>query len=161
MLALVTLLHLTAPALAQDDGGCFNDLEQDLNCNGVDVTDERIVDLTDPECLEAVDDDGNPYPNADYYYDYFSFGCMFAVLDYELDVDEDGLSYGQIVYPEDATYPDLVATVKCDNCPEDPNNDQADMDCDDWGDLCDNCIDISNNDQANNDTDELGDACDN
>ena len=157
IVSLLTGLALqAAPAHAQE--ACFNDMRQDLNCNAISVTDERAVDLTDPTCLAATDDDGNPWPNADYYYDYWSYGCQFPVSD--LDVDSDGLGGGTLTYPEGAAYPDLVAVLACDNCPEIPNNDQADLDCDNVGDVCDNCIDIPNNDQRNDDSDPLGTACD-
>ena len=47
-----------------------------------------------------------------------------------------------------------------DNCPADPNPDQADQDSDTWGDVCDNCPDVSNFDQLDIDGDGIGDACD-
>ncbi|MFH1723779.1 MAG: thrombospondin type 3 repeat-containing protein, partial [Elusimicrobiota bacterium] len=48
----------------------------------------------------------------------------------------------------------------CDNCPSDPNPDQADADSDGAGDACDNCPDTANPDQADADGDGTGDACD-
>ncbi len=48
----------------------------------------------------------------------------------------------------------------CDNCPGDPNSDQADRDGDKVGDVCDNCPDVSNPDQKDSDKDRVGDACD-
>jgi len=57
---------------------------------------------------------------------------------------------------DDDGYPDIL-----DNCPQDPNADQADADQDGVGDICDNCPDVANLDQADSDGDELGDLCDN
>lgn len=60
-----------------------------------------------------------------------------------------------------------------DNCPSDPNADQADFDADGAGDVCDsdddedgvndssdNCPFVANSDQANQDGDTSGDLCD-
>ena len=49
----------------------------------------------------------------------------------------------------------------CDNCPDDPNEDQADGDGDEVGDVCDNCVNDANADQFDSDADGLGDVCDN
>jgi hypothetical protein len=46
-----------------------------------------------------------------------------------------------------------------DNCPNDPNPDQADRDGDNVGDVCDLCPDFPNADQADADGDGIGDAC--
>jgi N-acetylmuramoyl-L-alanine amidase len=48
-----------------------------------------------------------------------------------------------------------------DNCPDDPNTNQADYDNDDVGDVCDNCYAVYNPDQADLDSDFVGDVCDN
>jgi Zn-dependent metalloprotease len=48
----------------------------------------------------------------------------------------------------------------CDNCPDDPNADQADGEGDGIGNACDNCPSIANTDQADADSDQVGDACD-
>jgi hypothetical protein len=59
---MILTLALIGAAHAQ----CMADtFVQDLNCNGVDVTQEVPVDLTDEECLANVNDGGYPYPNAD------------------------------------------------------------------------------------------------
>ncbi|MCP3978439.1 MAG: hypothetical protein GY716_03775, partial [bacterium] len=48
----------------------------------------------------------------------------------------------------------------CDNCPDDPNNDQADSDGDGVGDECDNCPDDPNDRQRDRDSDGIGNTCD-
>jgi len=47
-----------------------------------------------------------------------------------------------------------------DNCPSEPNPDQADDDGDNIGDVCDNCPDISNPLQEDADADDVGAVCD-
>lgn len=54
---------------------------------------------------------------------------------------------------------DMLAD-RCDNCPEDDNEDQGDRDLDDVGDACDNCPDDPNPDQADVDGNGEGDVCD-
>jgi len=49
----------------------------------------------------------------------------------------------------------------CDNCPLTDNPDQINSDDDEFGDACDNCPEINNPDQADKDNDEVGDECDN
>jgi N-acetylneuraminic acid mutarotase len=49
----------------------------------------------------------------------------------------------------------------CDNCPLNPNPDQADIDGDGRGNPCDNCVFIKNADQSDVDLDGRGDVCDN
>ena len=156
MIALLTLL-LTGPTHAQS---CSESLTQDLNCNTIDVSLENLVDINDPECAANVDPNtGEPYASADYYYDYFSWGCQFFLL--PLDQDGDGFTTSALTYTDPDGNLDLLALFDCDNCADIPNPDQEDQDCDDVGDVCDNCIDIPNTDQADSDFDGLGDLCDN
>ncbi len=148
---------LAASAFAAATCG-VEEFVQDLNCNDVEVMDEVPVDLTDPECLAQTNTRGIPLPNADYYYDYVSYGCLVPVLG--LDLDYDGLGGGDLSLMPDEKFPDVVIKLTCDNCPEIWNRDQLDLDCDNAGDLCDNCPDVYNPSQDNVDGDRLGDACD-
>jgi hypothetical protein len=150
-----------AAALASPEYGCEADLEQDLNCNYIDESMEEPVDLGDGMCLANTDGGGDPYPNADYYYDYTSFGCSYFVYAYGLDEDGDLFGYGEVEITGKDGYPDRIVLITCDNCGEDYNPLQEDWDCDDAGDLCDNCPDIWNQDQSDLDGDLLGDVCDN
>lgn len=160
---------------------------------------ERPVDVTDPLCAANLDAEvgGTLYPfdTTDYYYQYDVYGCLFPVfinvdgdLSPGIDSDKDGLPSGTLeIYEDNDTDDDndptdgkpvLRVTLDCDNCPDDPNPDQADLDGDGAGDVCDNCQPppgmgpgvpgwdqvkhlYVNPDQANSDGDELGDACDN
>ena len=81
---VILLAHLTHAAT------CQNDLTQDLNCNGIDARYETRVNLQDDVCAASVDGAGTPYPNADYYYNYADFGCIYPVVGY--DADADGMS---------------------------------------------------------------------
>ena len=47
-----------------------------------------------------------------------------------------------------------------DNCPDEPNGNQADPDADGIGDACDNCPDDANASQEDRDQDGIGDVCD-
>ncbi len=153
--AAIALSLSALPAQAQ----CYNRLTQDLNCNAVDATDEIAVDLADPTCAENVDDEGNPYANADFYVEYFAFGCGYPTTTY--DVDGDGLSYGTVVFEDTDGMPSTLLQLGCDNCPEIFNPNQMDVECDGLGDLCDNCPTIENPQQKNADGDPFGDKCDN
>ena len=141
---------------------CTQDLvEVDLNCNTIDASDEPLIDTSDPACLANVDPATNqPYPNNDFYFDYKSFGCEYFVGG--MDADGDGLGAGEIqIIPPGSQFPDFIATLACDNCPDDPNLAQEDIDCDGVGDLCDNCMMVFNDDQKNDDFDCWGNNCDN
>lgn len=56
---------------------CDSNIAQDLNCNGIESSNEQAVDLADPLCLQQTDAAGIPWPNADYYVEYESFGCAY------------------------------------------------------------------------------------
>ena len=79
------LLSLLLPAPLRALPPCSHTGEQDLNCNGVVVSEEAPVDPTDPLCAANTDADGVPYPNADYYYDYGSYGCRLPVVSLDAD----------------------------------------------------------------------------
>lgn len=150
MITLIVAVLATEP--------CATTLTQDLNCNTIDVTLERPVDLEDPVCAGNTDSTGTPFPNADWYYDYASFGCRVPVLEY--DFDEDGFSWGWVdlaVVGE----PDRVVILSCDNCQFNPNPGQEDADCDGFGDACDVCPDTPGAGNEDGDGDGLGDDCDN
>ena len=89
--ALLSVL-LAVPQGAQAASGVI----QDLNCNGVEVEEEPPVDLADPVCAENLGQEGNPFPNADYYVGYDWFGCAYPVIPTladpslpNFDIDED------------------------------------------------------------------------
>jgi len=119
-----------------------------------------------------VRDDGENKTDAKVTLDYFIFGSSPAdcftednpltAIDCPDKPNSDGDSWGDA----------------CDNCPNDDNEDQADVDGDGVGDVCDNCPDDINpgqedtfgdidgdacdcRDKPNSDSDSLGDECDN
>ncbi len=133
-----------------------HDVYQDLNCNGLDVSEDSIIDTSAPFCLDYADPEtGLPYDNNDYYHDYNSYGCAYPILQMNLDADGDLMGGG----PFTCGYTSVM--LGCDNCPDDFNPDQANMDNDDAGDLCDNCPMLRNPQWPNGDSDCHGDACDN
>ncbi len=105
-------------------------IEQDLNCNGLDVSEESSFDPTLPDCDP---DPGSEYPESvDRYYLYHEYGCELEISG--LDGDEDGFGYGLVTTPIAGSF-----FAECDNCPATPNPEQWDADCDGFGDLCDVC----------------------
>lgn len=152
---MIALLLSAAYAASVCNTGPFI---QDLNCNGVDVVDEVPVDLTDPTCSANTNENGIMLPNADYYYDYVSYGCLVPVTG--LDLDSDGLGGGDLSLMPDERFPDVTVTLTCDNCPEIWNREQTDTDCDNVGDPCDNCLEVFNPTQDDRDDDGYGDDCD-
>ena len=96
LLSTIILSIMTAPASAQE---CSSTVDQDLNCNGIEVYYEPPVDLLDPLCQSTLGADGNPLPNADYYYDYTSHGCAYPIIN--MDLDGDKLSSGNLQFFDD------------------------------------------------------------
>ena len=76
---LLTVLLLTSALLPRAAEAT------DLNCNGIEWNNEDSVDLGDPVCEATVDDLGEPWPNQDYYFWYEDFGCLYSVVDNDLD----------------------------------------------------------------------------
>ena len=85
--------------------GCYTDLDQDLNCNGIDVADERAVNTDDPLCNVNRPDPGpggeptEPYESSDYYYDYHVFDCQLFML-----ADNNGDGLPDVVVTDPARY---------------------------------------------------------
>ncbi|MBT3218905.1 MAG: hypothetical protein HN348_07415, partial [Proteobacteria bacterium] len=165
-----------------DVTACWQEfIDQDLNCNGIDVSEDPLVDTADSACAANIDTaTGKPYSSLDYYHDYKSFGCTYYIG--WMDVDGDLLTgpdpmamppLGIItITPEELELPFRTDTLACDNCTYDFNPRQEDIDCDNVGDLCDNCALVPNEDQTNGQLcppmgeeaggmDCWGDACDN
>ena len=126
-----------------------NTLEQDLNCNGLDIS---LEDELDPGTCA--------FSNTDFYWDYARFGCQYPVDIY--DSDSDGFSSGtfDVENNVDGQTWDTVS-LTCDNCPDKFNPAGLDWDGDEVGDLCDTCPFVEDPDQEDRDTDGLGDLCDN
>jgi hypothetical protein len=104
------------------------DIFQDLNCNGISVENEPLIDNSSQECQANVDPaTGLPYDNNDYYFDYFRFECRYVTDGF--DADEDLLSAGTItVVPDGGYLPKETFTLSCDNCGDVYNPNQYDMD---------------------------------
>jgi hypothetical protein len=77
-------------------------------------------------------------------------------LDVRIDNDCNAVREAHLVFGS-ATKPSNLGGT--DNCPNDPNPDQADGDGDNVGDVCDLCPEFPNTDQADADHDGIGDAC--
>lgn len=138
---------------------CVNDpIFRDLNCNGIPENEEPLVDTVgDSLCQSEVN--ANPLANnADWYYDYGSYGCAIPIQN--KDLDDDGFGSGLQNVPPNVPAPVGVFFLECDNCPGVNNPDQLDSDCDTVGDLCDNCVNVQNPNQADDDLDDIGNACD-
>jgi uncharacterized protein (TIGR03382 family) len=162
--------HLFAAALLwamrfeKPESTCSNQsISQDMNCNGIDVSDDDIVDVSSDECQENEDPEtGLPYDSNDYYWDYWEWECAYFLDPATYDIDGDMLAQGTVsIYPEGSPIPFEIVSLSCDNCPEDFNPDQQDIDCDGFGDLCDLCVYVEDPLQLNADGDCHGDACDN
>lgn len=152
-LGLSSIVLFGIPSIGHsEEEFCYTNLNQDMNCNTIDVQDEGVVDLLHPECDPE-------YPLQDYYFDYASYGCLFPT--HTLDEDGDGFAFGMLQFTTNSEGVSLSVSLSCDNCDLDYNPDQSDIDCDTYGDPCDNCIDIYNPDQLNSDGDALGNECDN
>ena len=65
-------VFLTSFGYAQENN-CYTNLNQDMNCNTIDVQEEGVVDLLHPECDPE-------FPLQDYYFDYTSFGCSSQLM---------------------------------------------------------------------------------
>ena len=109
---------------------CENlDVFQDLNCNGISVEDERLIDNSSQECQSVTDPaTGLPYDNNDYYFEYDRFECEWPTDGF--DPDEDQLSFGTIqIFAPGNPNPSEVFSLECDNCGDDYNPNQYDSDC--------------------------------
>jgi hypothetical protein len=153
------------------DINCENDdTRQDLNCNGIDLDDEPLIDNSSTECQNVLDPlTGLPYDNNDFYFDFSSFECEFPTDAYDVDRDLLGFGTVEIILPG-AQNPFATRTLECDDCENVFNPNQYDWDCegpffmqpDNVGDLCDSCPYVDGDSaQSNLDGDCFGDFCDN
>ena len=162
---------------------CENtDVYQDLNCNGLSVEEEPLIDNSSPECQGVTDPiTGLPYDNNDYYFDFTRFECEYPTDGF--DPDDDLLSFGTIqIFTPDNPNPSGTFNLQCDNCPDDYNPNQFDSDCTAWfstleadawgtsatadgqGDMCDPAPYVETGSQllqGDADSDGFGDAIDN
>jgi len=168
---LVANALLWSGDLGKPPGTCYNTtIEQDLNCNGIDHMREPLILGTEEFCDVNVDPGtGLPYPNNDYFYDFESLQCEIPVVNQNPPHDPDVAllsGFDAMAGIGVISLPGQSVSLVCDNCTYDYNPDQADIDCDNVGDLCDNCLYLSNEDQENGcmgipDGDCHGNACDN
>ena len=98
-------VFLTSFGYAQEIN-CYTNLNQDMNCNTIDVQVEGVVDLLHPECDPE-------FPLQDYYFDYTSFGCLIPT--YDMDEDEDGFASGSIELTTNNDGVSLSVSLSCDN----------------------------------------------
>jgi len=116
------------------------------------VLDELAQHLTDVEFGASVGLTGYiAYERAGDHY------LPVAVVEYQDGVSAEIVTAPLVVTPGDADKDGVPDTA--DNCPADPNMDQADRDLDGLGDACDNCPDVTNPGQQDTDGDRTGDAC--
>jgi outer membrane protein OmpA-like peptidoglycan-associated protein len=171
------------------DKFCWEDgVNQDRNCDAVDVADHELVDTDDPTCFDQTDPVTGEPLSQDNFAEYGGYACEYYVGDQDFDLD--GLVFYDIETatpdPSNPAGPHKIIQLQCDNCPGDANHYQLDADCDNigeggdlcdmcprhpgptgnydddcHGDICDNCMYVDNVDQANRDDDTFGDVCDN
>ena len=105
-------VFLTSFGYAQEMN-CYTNLNQDMNCNTIDVQEEGVVDLLHPECDPE-------FPLQDYYFDYTSFGCLIPT--YDMDEDGDGYEVGDdcndndnSIYPGAEETPEDGIDSNCNN----------------------------------------------
>ncbi len=116
------------------DADCDNIYDGcDIDLTPADLDCDGIDDCSeDPEDIDKTDNDCDGVVDR----------CEPDSIDLT-DTDEDGIPDG------------------CDNCPDDPNSNQANRDGDNYGDVCDVCPDNASSDQGDSDGDGIGNACDN
>lgn len=172
----VVLPGAMAWASSECQGFAFNSIiTQDLNCNGIDVLFEPLVDIT----VEGCENEEGRSQDEFYWFDVF--GCEFDIVSNDQDGDGFGETPQQIFPWPGALYPSHIGPT-CDNSAGVYNPDQRDMDFDGAGDFtdpcptveqmqdqdqdelfdeCDNCPTVINPGQEDGDYDTVGDLCDN
>ena len=137
---------------AEDTADDTNSVDQ-TDADGDGVSDDDDAFPNDPDETTDTDNDGvgdnsDAFPNDP---------------NESADTDNDGVGDNADAFPEDpAETTDTDADGTGDNSdvfPSDPAE-WADTDADTIGDNADNCVDVANDDQANLDGDDLGDVCD-